>query len=102
MDDLAIIVGLQETGPAFLDQLADKEKIIAYEKLYLNNELEENSFEKYTEYIINNTIVNLWKHLITVLSTEEILALIKRFMTYIVQKNYEIEKILYFLTNIRI
>lgn len=100
MDDLAIIVGLQEEGPGFLESVEEKEKLVNYEKLYLKNELEENSFEKYIEYVINHDIVNLWRHSVNDFSENEIRHLIKQSIEYIVNKKYDTKSLLTFLTKI--
>ncbi|ARF11302.1 ubiquitin fusion degradation protein 2 [Klosneuvirus KNV1] len=100
MDDLAIIVGLQDEGPGFLELVEEKEKLIAYEKLYLKNELEENSFEKYVEYIINNDIINLWKYTVNEFSENEFMQIIKKSITYITKKQNDTSILLSFLTKV--
>lgn len=100
MDDLAIIIGLQEEGPGFLELIEEKNRLISYEKLYLNNELEENSFEKYVEYIIHHDLVNLWKYSVNEFSENELGLIIKKSIAYIIKKQYDTNNLLSFLSKI--
>lgn len=99
MDDLAIIIGLQDSGPQFLELLEDKQQLVSYEKLCLKNEIVEDFFEKYIEYIIDNDITNLWKHTVTTLTNEEVIDIIKQSINYITKK-YDANILLSFLTKI--